>query len=85
MWVFMEFWLTPRLLRRKLAKQGINGPDPSFIMGNIPEMKRIMAAAATDTNMLSKTSARSYTDTSHLFPHFRHWALKYGQCIITIA
>ncbi|KAL9667840.1 hypothetical protein QQ045_002209 [Rhodiola kirilowii] len=73
----LEFYLRPQWLRRKLAKQGIKGPDPSLIMGNIPEMKRLMAAAATEATVISQTSARSYTDTSHLFPHFRLWTTKY--------
>ena len=35
-----------------LQKQGINGPSPSFLLGNIPDMKRIklkVQAAATTT------------------------------------
>ncbi|CAM8905168.1 unnamed protein product [Rhodiola kirilowii] len=78
----LEFYLRPQWLRRKLAKQGIKGPDPSLIMGNIPEMKRLMAAAATEATVISQTSARSYTDTSHLFPHFRLWTTKYGGTLV---
>uniref|UniRef100_A0A7N0RCE8 Cytochrome P450 n=1 Tax=Kalanchoe fedtschenkoi TaxID=63787 RepID=A0A7N0RCE8_KALFE len=78
----MEFLVTPYTLRKKLAKQGIKGPSPSLVLGNIPEMKRLMAAASNEAALLAKTMPISYTDTSHLFPYFRRWTSKYGDTIV---
>lgn len=49
--VFLQIYnaliLKPKKLRSKLQKQGINGPPPSFLLGNILEMKRIQQDANT--------------------------------------
>ncbi|KAK9273369.1 hypothetical protein L1049_018179 [Liquidambar formosana] len=42
-YVYNLLVLKPNGLRSKLRRQGIRGPFPSFLLGNIPEMKRIQA------------------------------------------
>ncbi|XP_057979700.1 cytochrome P450 714C2-like [Malania oleifera] len=77
-------WLNPRLLRRNLRRQGIGGPSPSFLVGNIPDIKRLHLQA----NL--KSSSSPPADSTHekhhlahdwptrLFPYIQHWQKEYG-------
>ncbi|KAF8378966.1 hypothetical protein HHK36_028392 [Tetracentron sinense] len=38
--------LEPERRRSKIQRQGIGGPTPSFLYGNIPQMKKIQSGAA---------------------------------------
>ncbi|RVW74960.1 Cytochrome P450 714C2 [Vitis vinifera] len=63
----------PKKLRSILRNQGISGPPPSFLLGNIREIKESQSTAVKD----------SCTDTHNcaaaLFPFFEKWRNKYGQ------
>ncbi|XP_042375098.1 cytochrome P450 714C2-like isoform X2 [Zingiber officinale] len=39
---YFILWIRPQRLRDKLRSQGIHGPPPSFLHGNIPEMRSIL-------------------------------------------
>ena len=39
--IYKALVLNPRRLRSKLVKQGIRGPPPSLLFGNVSEVKRI--------------------------------------------
>jgi hypothetical protein len=64
--------LTPRRIRLMLEKQGINGPKPSFLFGNISELRQI--------HLQSPASADSFNEEwiCSLFPHFHTWKQHYG-------
>nr|GFA17662.1 protein FAR1-related sequence 5-like [Tanacetum cinerariifolium] len=68
------------MLRKKLERQGIRGPKPSFPHGNVKEMQKIQSAAST-----MKASRSSYGDfvgddyTCVLFPYFEQWRKQYGE------
>ncbi|KAK8499378.1 hypothetical protein V6N13_010588 [Hibiscus sabdariffa] len=64
-------WVKSRRLRKKLCMQGITGPPPSFLYGNVPEMKQIQSKA-------NKTWA-THDYASTLFPYLDHWRKQYGQ------
>ena len=73
--------LKPKLLRGRLERQGIRGPSPSFLFGNIPEMKRsklqlhsIPTAAADD----SLVAAIAHDWPSTVFPYLAQWRNEYG-------
>ncbi|KAG2672066.1 hypothetical protein I3843_13G021300 [Carya illinoinensis] len=76
--------LKPKRLRSKLQKQAIRGPSPSFLLGNIPDMKKIylkVQAAAAETN--PKHDNPSLNHISHawpstIFPHLEQWRHEYG-------
>ena len=84
--------LKPKLLRAKLQRQGIRGPSPSFLFGNIPEMKRIQLqlqlhstpkATSTTKEHVSESDhpvAISHNWPSILFPHLERWRNQYGTC-----
>uniref|UniRef100_A0A0E0F1Z5 Cytochrome P450 n=1 Tax=Oryza meridionalis TaxID=40149 RepID=A0A0E0F1Z5_9ORYZ len=78
-YVYIILWLRPERLRQKLRRQGVTGPKPSFLFGNIPEMRRIQQLAksaheqeAGNIDMFSS----NYVAT--LFPYFLHWSRVYG-------
>lgn len=77
--------MKPQRLRRKLEKQGIRGPKPSFPYGNVGEMQKIQAAAIA--MKASKSSDGDFVGDDYmstLFPYFEQWRKQYGMlCLIT--
>lgn len=41
LYLYDSLLVKPKKIRSMLQKQGINEPSPSFLLGNIPDMKRI--------------------------------------------
>ncbi|XP_023005996.1 cytochrome P450 714C2-like [Cucurbita maxima] len=71
-----SFLWKPERLRAKLRKQGIGGPTPSFLIGNVSEIKKIGAL----TSAAKSTEANSVTHgwASNPFPHLEVWRNRYG-------
>ncbi|KAL0425439.1 UNVERIFIED_CONTAM: cytochrome [Sesamum radiatum] len=70
--------LKPRRLRSRLVKQGIGGPEPSFLYGNIAEMKRIIE---TQEPLVEKSGASGelvHAWPSVVFPYLQQWRQEYG-------
>ncbi|XP_051121709.1 cytochrome P450 714A1-like [Andrographis paniculata] len=65
-------WVNPWRIRRSLKAQGIGGPKPSIVCGNLWEMQRIQAVKNTATPDIDG----DYTST--LFPYFDLWRKRYG-------
>ncbi|XAR71846.1 hypothetical protein NMG60_11018283 [Bertholletia excelsa] len=76
--LFNIAWLKPRKARGVLRKQGIGGPPPSLLHGNVPEMQRIQSAAARAAahGGVGEFVAHDYAST--LFPYFEQWRKEYG-------
>ncbi|XP_050219771.1 cytochrome P450 714A1-like [Mercurialis annua] len=62
-------------VRRKLRVQGIKGPAPSFMYGNLSEMHQIQFNAIKPQSH-SQIVAHDYTCS--VFPYFEHWRKQYG-------
>ncbi|XP_019262330.1 PREDICTED: cytochrome P450 714A1-like [Nicotiana attenuata] len=76
-YIFNILWLkSAQRLRWKLQKQGINGPKPSLLYGNVPEMQKIQAASLKAPANYDEFVAHDYT--SSLFPYFEQWRKLYG-------
>ncbi|KAJ9691544.1 hypothetical protein PVL29_013656 [Vitis rotundifolia] len=81
-WIILFIWLgkvlhlEPSNIRLKLRRQGIKGPPPAFVMGNIPEMKRIMSMAADAPR--SEAHLPLGFSSSTTFPYFAQWTKLYG-------
>ncbi|XP_022941651.1 cytochrome P450 714A1-like isoform X2 [Cucurbita moschata] len=76
---FNSAWRKTAELRRKLREQGVMGPPPSVLFGNLPEMKKIQleaAAMASPPRHASAIVAHDYTST--LFPCLVKWRKQYG-------
>ncbi|GMH04995.1 hypothetical protein Nepgr_006835 [Nepenthes gracilis] len=70
-------WLKSRRQRSKLTSQGIKGPPPSFLYGNVPEMQRIQSTVTKAPCFNREILAHDYAST--LFPYFEQWRKVYGQ------
>ncbi|KAM7501687.1 hypothetical protein LguiB_000591 [Lonicera macranthoides] len=85
--VFLKMYnalvLKPDKLRSALAKQGISGPPPKFLLGNIMEIKRSREAVAAVEAEAEVESANTQPPVSHncgavLLPFFDPWRKIYG-------
>ena len=78
LYLYITLWFNSQRIRRKLRMQGVGGPPPSFLYGNLPDMRRIQSQALLETpsNHSDQFVAHDYTAT--LFPYFEHWKKKYG-------
>ena len=69
----------PRRLRAAMAKQGIGGPQPSFLLGNIMEIKKARARDhAADLAIPLGESPTEHDCAKLLFPFFENWRQQYG-------
>lgn len=75
--VYSVLVLKPQRLRSKLQNQGIRGPSPSVLLGNISEMRR-MVQDQTQTQTQSTQPAISHDCTSTVFPYLQKWRNEYG-------
>lgn len=67
------YLLTPRRIKKIMEKQGIHGPKPRFLVGNILDM----------SSLISKSTAKDMDFINHdivgrLMPHFVSWSKTYG-------
>ena len=71
--LYNAFVVKPEKLKSIMRNQGISGPPPSLLWGNIKEIK----------NSQSKVVKNSSIDTHNcvvaLFPFFEQWQNKYGR------
>ncbi|EEF46810.1 cytochrome P450, putative [Ricinus communis] len=67
--------LSSQRLKTKLHVQGIRGPSPSFLYGNLSEMQQIQLKAMKAQNH-GEIVAHDYT--SSIFPYFEYWRKQYG-------
>ncbi|KAF6172632.1 hypothetical protein GIB67_041955 [Kingdonia uniflora] len=74
---YLLIW-KPRSLRSKLLKQGIKGPPPSILYGNIPDMKKIQSAMVTTIETVEQTQQHHHDCFSKIFPYFKQWIDEYG-------
>ncbi|XP_060964844.1 cytochrome P450 714C2 [Cannabis sativa] len=73
----------PRRLRSLMTKQGLTGPPPSFLLGNIMEIKNSKSAASRLSAALSAgESPLQHNCANILFPFFEKWRKQYGEVFI---
>ncbi|XP_061348757.1 cytochrome P450 714C2-like [Gastrolobium bilobum] len=66
----------PNKLRSKLRKQGINGPPPTILLGNIREIKKAQRITANNSSIESNSS---HNCAAYVLPLFEKWREQYGQ------
>ncbi|KAL6130535.1 hypothetical protein ACLB2K_068914 [Fragaria x ananassa] len=82
--------LRPKSIRSKLEKQGIRGPPPTFLLGNIPEMKRLQSKQqgqliATRSDDEDHAASISHQWHLKLFPHIEQWRNEHGPILLCSA
>ncbi|XVF20103.1 hypothetical protein REPUB_Repub11eG0169300 [Reevesia pubescens] len=77
-YLFHVLWLSGENRRLILRKQGIEGPLPTFFLGNVPQMKQMLSAAR---NEKMKEPLSNYC-LINLFPYFKQWTKQYGQSFL---
>ncbi|KAI3444831.1 hypothetical protein Pfo_001496 [Paulownia fortunei] len=76
--LFDALFLKPRRLRSRLEKQGIRGPVPSLLYGNIPEMKRIIQLQKPLVKESASPEEMVHAWFPTVFPHLEQWRNEYG-------
>lgn len=67
--VVYDLCLKPKFLRTKLLKQGIKGPTPTLILGNVPDIQKMECKS---------NEPLSLDCCSILRPHISQWTKKFG-------
>ncbi|XP_042060869.1 cytochrome P450 714C2-like [Salvia splendens] len=70
----------PRKLRSALSRQGLTGPPPALLLGNILDMKRGRDAAAKVAPVPGPPSAHNCG--AALLPFFDEWRERYGEVFV---
>ncbi|KAK9920181.1 hypothetical protein M0R45_028740 [Rubus argutus] len=79
--VLSQMWLKPARIRSVLSKQGIRGPRPSFLVGNIPEMQKIQSTITNKITLQKQPSDDQRVQhnwDSSMFPYLQQWTREYG-------
>ncbi|KAK1285774.1 hypothetical protein QJS10_CPB20g00040 [Acorus calamus] len=80
--IYDDMWWRPRRIREEMGKQGIGGPEPGFLYGNIAEMRRI---SSEEEEKKMKGDVGGHVDGDYaatLFPYFERWRRDYGRMFI---
>lgn len=75
--LYNELVMKPNTLREILKKQGIDGPRPSFLLGNIRELMKKPQNNNNDKRPIFHNVAAA------LYPCFGQWKKKYGMVFST--
>ncbi|OAY23979.1 cytochrome P450 714C2 isoform X2 [Manihot esculenta] len=67
----------PNRLRSMLKKQGINGPPPTFLLGNIREIMKSLSSIEKNNDPPLTHNCAALT-----FPFFEQWFKEYGQVFV---
>ncbi|KAJ4707104.1 putative Cytochrome P450 [Melia azedarach] len=71
------YWLTPRRIKKIMNKQGVRGPKPRGLTGNILEMASLISQST------SKDMGHIHHDiVGRLLPHYATWSEQYGKRFI---
>lgn len=74
-WVTVScYYLTPARIRRVLASQGVRGPPPRPLVGNLRDVSALVAES-TAADMASL----SHDIVARLLPHYVLWSNTYGR------
>lgn len=79
-YIYTVFFVKPRRLKSRLQNQGIKGPSPSLLLGNIPEIRRIQteSAAAKTSQKKENPLPIDHDWPSTVFSHLNQWINEYG-------
>lgn len=79
---YFVFWIRPERMRSKLRSQGIDGPPPSLIHGNILEMRKILREERKKKAQEECGPSVTASYVSALFPYLTRWRKRYGMLVL---
>lgn len=65
----------PKRIRSILRKQGIDGPPPTFLLGNLREIRK---AVSRKSKAPTKEAPTYHNCADFIFPFFKQWRSQYG-------
>ncbi|XP_030529137.1 cytokinin hydroxylase-like [Rhodamnia argentea] len=68
------YWWTPRRIKKIMERQGVRGPTPRLLVGNILDMASLVAKSTSD-NM----DSIRHDVVPRLLPHYVLWSQQYGK------
>ncbi|XP_010528474.1 PREDICTED: cytokinin hydroxylase [Tarenaya hassleriana] len=71
------YWLTPRRIRKMMARQGVTGPSPRPLTGNIVEI-----ASMVSRSLANDCDSIHHDIVDRLLPHYVAWSKQYGKRFI---
>ncbi|KAK4799852.1 hypothetical protein SAY86_025217 [Trapa natans] len=71
------YWLTPRRIRKVMEKQGVHGPTPRFLVGNLLDMANIVSKSTS-----SDMDSIHHDIVDRLLPHYSLWSKQFGKRFI---
>ncbi|XP_020586094.1 cytokinin hydroxylase-like [Phalaenopsis equestris] len=72
--ILSSYILTPLRIRRLMQKQGVPGPKPRFLLGNLPDIASLLSQS-TSSDMPSV----DHNIVARLLPHYHLWSKIYGK------
>ncbi|CAN6174274.1 unnamed protein product [Urochloa humidicola] len=77
-WVALSCYvLTPMRIRRAMARQGIHGPPPRPLIGNLRDVSALVARSTADD-----MPALTHDIVARLMPHYVRWSKAYGKLFV---
>ncbi|KAJ6844543.1 cytochrome P450 714B3-like [Iris pallida] len=80
LYLYTVLRLRPQRILRALNEQGIDGPRPHFLSGNLSEMRRATLAARKLNVDCDEPMNQDYAKT--IFPYLHQWRKTYGQTFV---
>ncbi|XP_057799330.1 cytochrome P450 714C2-like [Salvia miltiorrhiza] len=75
--LYISLVINPTKIRKILKQQGIHGPPPKILLGNILEIKKSRNAAAPAP--ANSSAPPTLHDAASVFPFLEQWRKQYGQ------
>jgi cytokinin trans-hydroxylase len=77
-WVALSYYcLTPIRIRWVMARQGVHGPPPRPLIGNLRDISALVAQATADD-----MPSLSHDIVGRLMPHYVLWSRTYGETML---
>lgn len=67
------YYLTPRRIKKLMERQGITGPKPRLLTGNIIDISKMVSYSVSD-----HCSSIHHNIVPRLLPHYVAWSKQYG-------
>ncbi|KAJ1412760.1 Cytochrome P450 [Sesbania bispinosa] len=71
------YWLTPLRIKKIMERQGVRGPKPRFLTGNILDISSFLS-----TSISHDMKTITHDTVPRLLPHFLAWSSQYGKRFI---